>query len=287
VLDRLLSWGISKNYPSVFFSTSCRYLFIVSDGATFKVMQFNPKGSSNSQALPALLLLHGGGYAMTYASTHIHSADFYAQKLNCRVFLVDYRLSLPNPFPDGFNDCYSTLEWMVEKAENLGIDPSRIAAMGDSAGGGLAAGVAQRAVDEDKIKLCGQVLIYPTLDSSCSTRSATEYIDTPLWNTFNNQGMWKTYLRNFSSQKAPAYSAPGDREDLSQLPPTFIETAEFDPLCDEGKNYASRLQQTEVTVEYNQTLNTMHGYDTVLTSEITQQSIQKRLAFMQRFFKLT
>ncbi|WP_101757737.1 alpha/beta hydrolase [Oceanicoccus sp. KOV_DT_Chl] len=260
------------------------------DGSQFKVLQFTPQRDSNEK-LPAVLIFHGGAFALTYGSVHLYSAEYIAEQANCAVFFVDYRLAHKAPFPAGFNDCYSTLEWVHSNAEQLNIDTQRIAVLGDSAGGGLAAGVAQRALDEGKINVCGQVLVYPTLDHHCQSNTATTYVDTPLWNATNNRRMWRYYLRDYNTYAsgeagiAPSYAAPGGREDLTALPETYLETAEFDPLCDEGLTYARRLIAASITTELNETKGTIHGYDSILSNEISIDAFQRRIAFLTRVFE--
>ena len=254
-----------------------------SDGHAIKVLQFNPPLTPDNEVLPAVIYLHGGAFVLTYASSHIHICNEYAQRTHCRVFLVDYRLALKNPFPTPFNDCYATLQWVRDNAATLGVDARRIVVTGDSAGGGLAAGMAQRAADE-KTPVFAQLLVYPTLDNRCNTPSATDYIDTPMFNAVSNRGMWQTYLRH-SGATAPAYAAPGTRKDLSEQPTTYIETAEFDPLRDEAAQYAQRLTEAGVKVTLHQPKGTVHGYDAILKSAISQDSIERRMVFLRGLFE--
>lgn len=255
------------------------------DGANINIFQFNPENTHNKK-LPAILYFHGGAFVLTYASTHIQAMHSYAIQTGCAVFMVDYRLAPSHPFPKGFDDCYAALEWLANNAETLGIDADKIAVMGDSAGGALSAGVAQKALDKKGPAIQAQVLIYPSLDRTCSTHTAKNYIKAPLFNSIANQKMWQVYLRNCPADNIPPYAAPNDRKDLSQLPKAYIETAEFDPLSDEGAAYAKRLSNTDVSVELHQTKGTIHGFDTVLTSSITQDAIRRRVAFIKNTFHL-
>jgi acetyl esterase len=254
------------------------------DGLAFDVLQFNPDGADNNEKLPAIVYYHGGAFVLTYASTHVAAVDDLAQKLKCRVFLVDYRLSPKHLFPKGFDDCYAALEWVHDNANRLAVDAGRIAVMGDSAGGGFAATVAQKALDLKKVKLCAQVLIYPTTDRSCSTRTAREYVGAPMFDSKANTAMWAMYLKAFDGKNVPPYAAAQDRENLEGLPKAYVETAEFDPLCDEGADYAKRMQTAGVNVVLHETKGTVHGYDTVMTSAITQNSLKRRVEFLQGVF---
>ena len=184
---------------------------------------------------------------------------------------------------DGFDDCYAALNWVVENAARLGVDRTRIAVGGDSAGGALAAGVAQKCRDEQLTRLCGQLLIYPVLDHRCSTKSATDFVDVPVWNAISNRRMWAMYLKRVTAVDLPAYAAPG-LGDANGLPRTYIETAEFDPLRDEGLNYAKRLAACGNSPTLNETCGTIHGYDAIAKNEIAIASMQKRIVFLKSAF---
>jgi acetyl esterase len=232
---------------------------------------------------PALIYYHGGAFAMTFASLHLESVERYARDAGCIVVFVCYRLAMKNPFPDGFDDAYASLNWVVENADQLGVDRARIAVGGDSAGGTLAAGVAQKCRDEKLVSLRGQMLIYPALDHRCDTTSATEFVDVPLWNAISNRRMWAMYLRRFTLAAPPAYAAPG-LGDVNGLPPSYIETAEFDPLRDEARNYAKVLAASGNTLTINETRGTIHGYDSVASNETVVASMQKRIDFLKSVF---
>ncbi len=251
-------------------------------GNSLKVLQFAPP--HRTRALPALVYYHGGAFAMTYASLHMRAAERYALEANCQVFLADYRLAPRHLFPAGFDDCYAALEWVAANAAGLGVDPARIAVMGDSAGGAMTAGVAQRALDEGGPSLCGQLMVFPVLDRKCDTPSARDFVDVPLWNASSNRRMWEMYLPDAHADEVPAYASPADREQLAQLPAAYVETAEFDPLRDEGIEYANRLAVSGVETELNQTCGTVHGFDAVSSSAITQEAYRTRVGFLRKVF---
>ena len=232
---------------------------------------------------PVLVYYHGGGFAMTYSSLHLGNAEHYANETGCVTVFVQYRLGPKDPFPCGFNDAYAALEWVVNHAEKLGVDVGRIAVGGDSAGGALAAGVAQKARDQKLVDICGQLLIYPVMDSRCSTPSATDFVDTPLWNAISNRAMWEMYLSAYPAGELPPYAAPG-QGDLSKAPTTYIETAEFDPLRDEALAYVEALIALDNHPVVHQTQGTIHGYDGNAASEISQTSVKKRLDFLHQIF---
>jgi len=251
------------------------------DGTRLKVFNMTPPGLA--KPAPALIYFHGGGFGLTYTSLHLRNCERYAIEAACIVVFVDYRLAPKYPFPGGFDDCYASLEWVVQEAENLGIDAQRIAVGGDSAGGALAAGVAQKARDERLVDLCAQFLVYPVLDNTCSTVSATDFIDVPLFNAVSNRNMWQVYLSPYLGAEIPPYAAPGHGP-LQGLPLSYVETAEFDPLRDEALNHAGKLKEHGIEVILNETSGTVHGYDGNEKSEIAKHSMLERIDFLGKAF---
>ena len=260
---------------------SQKHTLVSADGGRFNVMVMRPHGLQTPA--PALLFYHGGAFALSYASSHLESCERYANEAGCVVVFVDYRLAPQHPFPCAFDDSYAALEWTVRESDSLGIDRNRIAVGGDSAGGALAAGVAQKARDEQLVALCAQLLIYPVLDNNCSTPSATEFVDVPLWNAISNRRMWEMYLSRYAAGDAPLYAAPGHGQ-LQHLPLSYVETAEFDPLRDEGLNYVEALRAQNIEVVVNETRQTIHGYDGNSKSDIARQSILERIQFLKQAF---
>lgn len=252
-----------------------------SDGSKLRVFTLTPPGVGD--AAPVLVYYHGGGFGITYAGLHVTNCQRYAIESGCKIVFVEYRLAPKCAFPDGFDDCYQTLEWTLANAKTLGIDPQRIAVGGDSAGGALAAGVAQKARDKNLTDLCGQLLIYPVTDHTCSTESATQFDDVPVWNAISNRYMWAMYLKNFSGGDAPDYAAPG-HGDTANLSLCYVETAEFDPLRDEGLAYSSALKADGVEVVDHFAAGAVHGYDAMEDSEITRQGMQARVDFLRQAF---
>ena len=183
-----------------------------------------------------------------------------------------------------FDDCYDSLLWARQSAQELAIDPRRIVVGGDSAGGALAAGVAQKALDQGE-ELSGQMLVYPVTDSRCNTQSVQDFDDAPLWNSISTRRMWQAYLPGGDHQQPPEYAAPGLRQDLGGLPSAYVETAEFDPLRDEGEHYARALQAAGVSVEMNATQGTIHGYELAAENPIVKDAMDRRCAFLSACFQ--
>lgn len=252
------------------------------DGHDVQIFEVAPKGLSG--VAPALVDFHGGAFCLSYAGLHLTYAARYALDARCRVFFTDYRLSIDAPFPAPHDDCYATLAFVHDNAERLGVDPRRVALIGDSAGGALAAGVSQMAHDRGEYPICAQILIYPVTDHETKTESARKFTDTPMWRTGSNLAMWKVYLRGSSTTPAPAYAAPLHRESFAGLPPAFVEVAEFDPLHDEGVAYARALEAAGVPVELREVPGAPHGYDLVEDSPTSEAVYKERMVAIQRFF---
>lgn len=241
---------------------------------------FRPTARPEHRQRPCLVYLHGGAFFLTYAGSHLNSAAAYAARLDAVVIFVDYTLGA---FPDGFNDCYAAALWVRHHADTLGIDARLMLVGGDSAGGGLAASMAQKALDEGTIAFRGQLLIYPVTDRSCTSASAAAFVDVPIWTGVSNKRMWKQYLRAYPAADVPPYAAAADRRALQGLPPAYVELAEFDPLHDEGRDYAERLKEHGVAVEINDTKGTVHGYDALAPQHpVTVDAMQRRIAFLAR-----
>lgn len=175
------------------------------------------------------------------------------------VVSVDYRLAPEHKFPAAAEDSYAAAKWAAENAASIGVDPSRIAVGGDSAGGNLAAVVALMARDKHEISIAYQMLIYPVTNHSYATESYTENADGYLLTKDSMEWFWNHYLRNEEDGKNP-YASPLQAKDLSGLPPALVLTGEFDPLRDEGEAYAERLKEAGVPVEAKRYDGMIHGF---------------------------
>jgi acetyl esterase/lipase len=238
------------------------------------VILYRPRTAS-SERRPGVLEIHGGGF-ITGTAAQMHPwCDQVAADLGAVVCSVDYRLAPEHPYPAGIEDCYAALAWFAANADHLGIDPDRIAIAGQSAGGGLAAGTALLARDRGGPALCFQLLEIPELDHRLETPSMTAFVDTPLWNRPNAIVSWTWYLGpDFDgpgSEGVPVYASPSLADDLSGLPPSFVSVMEFDPLRDEGLDYAARLLQAGVSTELHAYPGTFHGSTLVQSAAISKQ----------------
>ncbi len=242
-----------------------------------------PVAATVGARVGALLYLHGGGFCLGDVETEHLGAAGLAARLRVVVVSVDYRLAPEDPYPAGIDDCYGALCWLASAVDELGVDPARIAVMGQSAGGGLAAATALRARDEGGPELCFQVLGIPELDDRLETPSMQQFTDTPLWNRPNAIESWRAYLGDAAGgPDVPADAAPARATDLSGLPPAFVTTMEFDPLRDEGILYALGLLQAGVSVELHQYPGTFHGSALVTTADVSQRDSAALLAALAR-----
>nr|WP_320025283.1 alpha/beta hydrolase [uncultured Acetobacterium sp.] len=235
------------------------------------------------EALPCLIYLHGGAFVLKSAAFHKQLICEYALKTPCKVVFVDYRLAPKHAFPVGVEDCFAAFEWVCQNAADIGIDSSKIAVGGDSAGGALAAAVCLMARDRKALKISFQMLIYPVTDARQITESVKEFTDTPLWNGKQNQKMWQLYLGE-GVHLNKEYASPMEAISLENLPDAYVEVAEFDCLRDEGINFAEALRESGIPVELNQTKGTIHGFEIAENSEIVRQSVIKRVAALKKVF---
>ncbi len=252
-----------------------------SDGTDIKALMYSPVGSEDTT--PCLIYYHGGGFVLPAAPYHYKLAREYARRAMCRVLFVNYRLAPKHQFPAAPNDCYAAYLYVLQNYGYLGIDLSRIAVAGDSAGGNLAAGVCIRARDDGRIIPCGQMLLYPSTGPDFQTESMKKYTDTPMCNSRDADKYAKLYVPESADLQSP-YLYPMRAGSLDGMPPAYVETAEFDCLHDDGVLYAERLIQSGVSAVLNNTKGTMHGFDIVLYSPIVRECADRRVDFLKNIF---
>ncbi|GEN98745.1 hypothetical protein NSE01_05780 [Novosphingobium sediminis] len=212
---------------------------------------------------PAILHIHGGGMISGRARHLTAFCQSLAAEFGAVVVNVDYRLSPETPFPGPVLDNYAALEWMAANAQSLGIDPARIAIIGESAGGGLAAMVALMARDRGKVPLCQIVLIYPMLDDRTgSMRAVPPQIGRIGWTAEENRFGWSSFLgAPAGSEKVPRGSVPARERNLAGLPPTFIGVGTLDLFADEDIAFSRRLIAAGVKTNLHVTPGAWHGFD--------------------------
>jgi acetyl esterase len=253
------------------------------DGNEIPVRIYTP--ARDGAPVPAVLYIHGGGFVVGDLDTEHANAASTVDALGVVAVSVDYRLAPEHHFPAGLEDCYSVLTWLAAEADSLGVDPRRIAVFGQSAGGGLAAGLALMARDRGGPALCFQLLGIPELDDRLETPSMVAFTDTPMWNRPSAERSWRYYLGEGTTGETSPYAAPARAEDLAGLPPAYVSTCEYDPLRDEGIIYALRLLQAGVSVELHQFAGTFHG-STILPAEVSRRQQAEMVDALRRGLRL-
>jgi acetyl esterase/lipase len=215
---------------------------------------------SGEQPRPALLWIHGGGFVMGTASQDDALCRYFADQVGALVVAVEYRLAPEHQFPEPLQDCYEALKWL---AAQPGVDRSRIAIGGASAGGGLATGLALMARDRNEVPVAFQLLVYPMLDDRTATRAMDE-TRVRLWNNKANRFGWQSYTGHApGSAEVTGLAAPARCEDLAGLPPAWIGVGTLDLFYDEDVDYASRLADAGVKCELETVPGAFHGFDSI------------------------
>jgi acetyl esterase len=218
-----------------------------------------PRALAPGESLGVFIFLHGGGFVIGDLDSHDAVCRRIALAADCLVIAVDYRLAPEHPYPAAVEDAVAAFTWLAGHAHAIGGDAKRIAVGGDSAGGNLAAVVAQEMRNTGGPKISLQVLIYPAVEPRDSRDSYKKFadvfpIDRPTIDWFYSQ-----YYTDPSRTSEP-WAAPGLVEDLSGLAPALVLTAGLDPLCDEGAAYAERLKTAGVDATHHRDPGTIHGY---------------------------
>lgn len=248
------------------------------------VRVFKPAGTEG--ALPCLYWIQGGGYVLTNINFDDQWCEQVAKIQQCVVASVDWRRAPEHRYPAAIDDCYTGLSWIVAEAEMLGIDPDKVVIGGASSGGGAAAALALQVTDRKELRVEHQLLIYPMLDDTNSTRSSQAVTDPELWNLANNRLAWEAYLGDaYGTDRVSPYAAPARREHLSGLPPATILTGELDLFVDEDIVYAQRLMHAGVPTELHVYPGAHHGFDRhVPTAAVSRRLIGDRDAALARAF---
>ena len=243
------------------------------DDPAVPVRVYRPQTDGRGGPVPAILQIHGGGFIIGSVQAEHAGSVLLAAGLGAVVVSVEYRLAPEHPYPAALRDCYAALSYLCAEAPALGVDPDRVALMGASAGGGLAAATALLARDLGGPSLCFQMLQIPELDDRLETPSMRTFVDSPLWNRPLAVQSWRAYLGPLAdAEDVPAHAAPARAQDLTGLPPAYISTAENDPLRDEGITYGLRLLQAGVSVELHQFPGTFHGSALVTSAAVSRRA---------------
>jgi len=231
--------------------------FTARDGAERTVRIYSPVYAPGP--LPIVAFFHGGGYVLGNTRMYDPLCSFLAKSIPAVVVSVDYRQAPEYRAPKAAEDCLDGLRWAHEHAATFRGDPTRIAVCGDSAGGGLATLVCHAAYDSGGPAIAHQALLYPCTDATQSFPSAAENGAAPVLSAEKIRVFTDHYLGDAVDPADPRVSAYW-RKDLRGLPPALIQTADLDPLRDEGLAYAERLVEAGVPVRATNYLRTVHGF---------------------------
>lgn len=219
--------------------------------------------AKSGESRPAILHTHGGGYVMGSAESSVSALQDLCAELGCAAVSVEYRLAPETTYAGSLEDNYAGLKWLHANAASIGVDPARIAVMGESAGGGHAAILAQVARDRGEVPIAFQCLVYPMLDDRTgTTRKMPDHVGRLIWRAGDNRFGWRSFLgREPGLSAAPRYAVPARMENLAGLPPGWIGVGAIDLFCDEDVDYAQRLNNAGVQTELIVVPGAFHGFD--------------------------
>ena len=217
---------------------------------------------TNNPSAHAIVHFHGGGFVLNYLDMYDASMSRLANQSGFTIIGVHYQKAPEHPFPIPFDDCYATLLWVRENAEELKIDINSIGVAGDSAGATLASAVALKARDNN-INLKFQILIYPCNGRKFTTNSYENMATGYGLTTQAMKWFWEQYLQGTDHDQNP-YAVPMAAKDFSGVAPAIVITAEYDPLLSDGEQYAALLHRDKVPVLYKQFDGMIHGFFTNL-----------------------
>lgn len=215
--------------------------------------------AQGSALLPCLVYFHGGGWVIGTPDTTEAVCKAVANRAGCVVVSVDYRLAPEHPFPVPLDDCYAAAEWVAVNGAEIGVDRTRLAVGGDSAGGNLAAAVCLKARGNSFPEFRMQLLVYPVTNHDYSTESYAANGEGYLLTRAMMEWFWDQYLGSPEDGKNPLAS-PLRAATLDRLPPALVITAEFDPLRDEGEAYAKALADAGVKVSHKRYDGQIHAF---------------------------
>jgi acetyl esterase len=253
-------------------------------GQALRLRLYRGTGTAAGELLPALVFFHGGGWVVGDLETHDPMCRHIANAARCAIVAVDYRLAPEHKFPAAVEDCLAATEWVAASARELAIDAARLVVGGDSAGGNLAAVVSLLARDRGMPSLLAQLLLYPALDFGMKHGSYQRFAEGHLLTEATMRWFAEAYLRG-PDDATDWRVSPLRSPDLSRLAPAYVLTAGYDPLCDEGIDYARRLEQIGVAVQHRHVADQIHGF--LLMGKIVRSAgpaLDDIAAFLQTAF---
>lgn len=252
-----------------------------------RVLVFCPRALD--EPAPGVLWIHGGGFVLGSAETDLERCFQLAAQLQAVVVSVDYRLAPEAQGTQLAEDCYAALLWLWREHQQLGVDANRIAVVGMSAGGGLAAATALMARDRGQVPVCLQALVYPMLDDRTAAAAAPHpYTGEFLWTHQNNHFGWTSILGHQPGcAEAPPYVVPARASDLSELAPAFIAVGALDLFLQENLSYAQRLIHAGIPTELHVYPGGYHAFDAVPEARISRQLLGDLHHALETTFRAT
>jgi len=247
------------------------------------VRVYYPK--ENQTTYPALIFYHGGGWVVGDIESHDDVCRALTNLADCVTISVDYRLAPEHKFPAAVEDSYAAVQYVFDHAEEFQVDRSRIAVGGDSAGGNLAAVVANLAKENNTPSICFQLLIYPSTNVGGEPTVSMRENAEGYFLTKGTMEWFRDCYLNSEEDKINPLLSPILFEDFSGLPPALVITAEYDPLRDDGEEYAKKLADSGVEVEAVRYEGAIHGFVSMAAViDIGKQALQKSGSALKKAF---
>lgn len=245
----------------------------IAEGAAVHV--YRPAAERPSR--PALLWIHGGGMVVGGAAQDHARCVAVVRHLDAVVVSVEYGLAPRDRFPAALEDCHAAWEWMVANADRLGVDPARISVGGQSARGGLAAGLVQRLVDQGGVLPVAQWLFCPMLDDRTAADRGLDAVRHFLWDNVSNRVGWTAYLGvDPGAETLPDYASPARRTDLTGLPPAWIGTGDIELFYEEDRRYADALRRAGVACVLDTVPGAPHAFESIQPRSLVARSYVAR-----------
>ena len=255
-----------------------------SESASVRI--YRPEGVLSGAGL---LWIHGGGLVIGRPEQDDRRCAAMARELKLIVVSARYRLAPQNTHPAAINDCFEAWQWLQRSARDLGIDPERVAISGQSAGGGLAACLAQRILDTGGVQPAAQMLFGPMLDDRTALRHDLDAIKYPLWTNRNNRAGWSWYLGQPAGVTAVAsYASASRRENLQQLPAAWLSVGDIELFYDEVCRYAERLEAAGVPCQLHVVPKAPHGFESIVPdAPLSQEMMRSAYRFLDKWLALS
>lgn len=281
LLVNIVLKGLRSRVPLEEELTEKKILLDTADGGQITLRILKAKNSSGLS--PCLIYFQGGGFVLVEAPHQRRLTMEYAKRTGAIVIDVYYRLAPKYPYPTAIKDAELAVDWVFDHLNYLKIDPEKIAIAGDSSGATLAALISQNRRDNSLPGFCLQMLIYPVTDHTLKTNSIFKSKNTPYWNSIIIKLMWNLYLHD-SPKVEGSKLVPLGANSFSNLPKTYIEICDFDPLRDQGFKFAEALSKAGVPLESHTVNNAPHVFDIIPSSRKARLYTEKRVQALNKAF---